>query len=384
MSCIFPSLAQNLALQHGIPGLLAIFPMFQANCRTTAMGVMPFTQIQPALDLALSLDIPFWPQLPRLSFYHDMYAQTAVGFPGISVNIAERKLRFSASRFQEDINDYSLKMAEPGELELKGEYAESFEAFLARDLAPYAAVRGQSAGAVTLGFNVLDEENRPIIYNEEVKALLFDFIQRKANQQYYRLKEKNPNAFVWIDDPALSYVFNSMYGYTDIHAREDYRTFLEGLEGPHGLHLCTNVNLPFLLELGVDILSFDAYQMESMPEEYARAAARFLENGGILCWGLVPTEMASLEKETPDTSGARLEGYWNAIVRAGGPSVKEIAAQSLLAPAKCCVKDFWRNRGAAAETCAGDFAPTLEERSVRQAFGYLRELSARLRDQYGL
>jgi len=33
----------------------------EARCRTTAMGIMPHTDIERALELALGLDIPFWP-----------------------------------------------------------------------------------------------------------------------------------------------------------------------------------------------------------------------------------------------------------------------------------------------------------------------------------
>ena len=47
--------------------------MFDAGLRTTAMGILPHIEIDAALDLALSVDIPFWPQLPRVSFYEDMY-----------------------------------------------------------------------------------------------------------------------------------------------------------------------------------------------------------------------------------------------------------------------------------------------------------------------
>jgi|GEM_PF-2496599 len=42
---------------------------------TTAMAVMPHRDVDRALQSALSLDIPFWPQLPRLSYYEDMYVQ---------------------------------------------------------------------------------------------------------------------------------------------------------------------------------------------------------------------------------------------------------------------------------------------------------------------
>ena len=47
------------------------------------MAILPHDQPEPALELALSLDIPFWPQLPHLSFYEDMYVQAGEHFPGI-------------------------------------------------------------------------------------------------------------------------------------------------------------------------------------------------------------------------------------------------------------------------------------------------------------
>jgi hypothetical protein len=62
-------------------------PSFPARCQTTAMDIMPHTDVEKALHLALSLDIPFWPQLPNTSFYEDMYVQASEGFPGIVIDI---------------------------------------------------------------------------------------------------------------------------------------------------------------------------------------------------------------------------------------------------------------------------------------------------------
>jgi hypothetical protein len=39
------------------------------------MGIMPHDSVDEALRLAFFVDIPFWPQLPKLSFYEDMYVQ---------------------------------------------------------------------------------------------------------------------------------------------------------------------------------------------------------------------------------------------------------------------------------------------------------------------
>jgi len=34
---------------------------FKAHCKTTAMAIMPHSGFNKALDMVLSLDIPFWP-----------------------------------------------------------------------------------------------------------------------------------------------------------------------------------------------------------------------------------------------------------------------------------------------------------------------------------
>ena len=49
----------------------------EANCQTTAMGIMPHKDIDRALELAITLDIPFWPQLPKVNLYEDMYVQVS-------------------------------------------------------------------------------------------------------------------------------------------------------------------------------------------------------------------------------------------------------------------------------------------------------------------
>jgi hypothetical protein len=72
-------------MQLAIPG----------NLLTTAMAVMPHTDVERALEVALSLDVPFWPQLPNYSYYEDMYVQAAEHFPGILLDVENRTLRFS-------------------------------------------------------------------------------------------------------------------------------------------------------------------------------------------------------------------------------------------------------------------------------------------------
>jgi hypothetical protein len=356
---------------------------FEARCSTTAMGIMPHRDVERALELALSLDIPFWPQLPKVSLYEDMYVQASQNFPGIAINFDKERLVFNTARFEQELDEYFVKMDSPEAFALTAEYSRVFHKFLSEELQGYKAIRGQVTGPVSFGLKVLDEDLKPIIYNEEARAILFDFIRRKINVQYQELRKKNPDAFVWVDEPGLGYVFSGFSGYNDQHAREDYGKFVEGLEGPKGLHLCAEVNLPYLLELRVEILSFDAYQIGFMPKEYAGSVAGFIKNGGVISWGIVPTESTALARQTPETLARILSNYWEVISESADLPLNQIAEQALVAPARCCLSDLGQvnTDGKTVRECQ---VSSIEEELVETAFAFLPELSQILKDKYGL
>ncbi len=352
--------------------------IFQANCGTTAMGIMPHKDVDKALELALGLDIPFWPQLPHVSLYEDMYIQTSQNFPGIEIDFDKGRLAFHTVRFEEGLENYFMKMELPETYTLTSEYSVVFQKFLSKNLQNYKAIRGQITGPVSFGFKVLDENFKPIIYNEEVKTILIDFIQKKVNFQHQELKKKNPNAFVWVDEPGLGYVFSGLSGYNDQQAKKDYYDFVQGLEGPKGLHLCAEVNLPYLLELGIEILSFDAFQIGFMPKEYAWSVAEFIKKGGVISWGIVPTESSVLSIQTPEKLASVLSNYWEVISENTALSLDQIAEQSLIAPARCCLVDVTME---ASEKCG---ISNVEEQIVEKAFSFLPEISSILKGKYGL
>ncbi|MBI2957960.1 MAG: hypothetical protein HYY32_03865 [Chloroflexi bacterium] len=355
---------------------------FNGDCATTAMGIMPHRDVARALELALSLDIPFWPQLPKVSFREDMYAQASEGFPGITVDMEGERVLFDSARFDQDLARYSERMNDPDYFLLSEAYSSVYHKFLTVDLKGRVAARGQITGPVSFGFRVVDEAQRPIIYNEAVRTILYDFMQRKCNAQYRQLQGKNASAFVWADEPGLGWVFSGMSGYDDVRARSDYRAFLDGIEGPRALHLCANVNLPYLLELGADIVSFDAYQLGTMPKAYAAPVADFIRRGGIICWGIVPTDSDGLGSGSAESLARLLLGYWAVVSRESGIGVRAIAHRSLLAPARCCLKNVGAV-GAAGEEGQGDAAcpvSSIEEELVERAFAMLRGLSARLKE----
>ena len=80
---------------------------------TTAMAVMPHKDVDRALDVALSLDVPFWPQLPHVNYYEDMYVQASENFPGILLDLEKRTLRFSMDKFVAEFEETMAHFGEP-------------------------------------------------------------------------------------------------------------------------------------------------------------------------------------------------------------------------------------------------------------------------------
>ena len=65
---------------------------FAGNLLTTGMGILPHKEMERALAVAMSVDIPFWPQLPRMNYFEDMYVQASENFPGIILEPENRKI----------------------------------------------------------------------------------------------------------------------------------------------------------------------------------------------------------------------------------------------------------------------------------------------------
>ncbi|NTW06139.1 MAG: hypothetical protein HGA27_08505 [Peptococcaceae bacterium] len=340
--------------------------MLKGNCLTTAMGIMPHDQIEPAIDLALALDIPYWPQLPHYSFFEDMYVQVSENFPGIILNLEEKKITLDSALFYQELSDYALRSDDENIYKLSPKYSVAFDAFLERDLSGYEMIRGQSIGPISFGMKITDENMKPIIYREDIREFLYEFIAQKTNTQYRQLLEKHPNPFIWVDEPGLEILFGSFTGYPSNLAKNDFAAFLARLEGPRGVHLCGNPDWSFLLSgLDLNILSMDAYGCGDIFTRYTDEVTEFLDAGNIISWGIVPTLTEELSLESVEKLAERLEELWSNLT-SKGLTLKKILKQAWLAPARCCLIN------------ADGYA------TVESSFRILSELSKILRDKYDL
>ncbi len=300
------------------------------------MGIMPHQDVERALELSLSLDIPYWPQLPRVSFFEDMYAQLSEHFPGIILDTDNKKIKFSLEKFYEEFDQLLANWDKEEYFRLSPDYSILFHKFLDLDLSPYQYIRGQSIGPVSYGLKILDQNKKSMIYHEEVRGIIFDFVAKKVQAQYNEMKKKHEGAFVWVDEPGLQMVFMAFTGYTSDKAFKDYQDFLKKLPGPKGVHLCGNPDWSFLLQLDLDIISLDILAWGQIFSGYREEIKDFIDKGGIISWGITPTLTEEYEKENLETMIEKLEEVWNSLEEAG-ITRQQILAQSWLAPARCCL-----------------------------------------------
>lgn len=339
--------------------------LIPGNLHTTAMGILPHDQVEPALKLALSLDIPFWPQLPHVSYYEDMYVQAGEHFPGMVLLPEANSLRFDTGKFYEELPALLDRWPDLDYFDLSPEYSVVYRQFLDLDLSGYIAIRGQMEGPVSFGLKVLDENDRPIIFNDEVRGLLMDFMARRVQAQLLRLKAKHPRAFMFVDEPGLQFIFSSISGYTDLKGKEDLDRFFSQIDRPRGIHLCGNPEWEFLLNRDLDILSMDAFTNGEILKAYGRHLKKFVERGGVLAWGIIPTWYEAFGETNVEQLMDYLDGLFD-LLAGEGLDREQLLARSLLAPARCCLVNPDRTK------------------TVVLAYAWLREMSHRLREKYRL
>ncbi|UCG13049.1 MAG: hypothetical protein JSU72_00695 [Deltaproteobacteria bacterium] len=335
------------------------------NLLTTAMAVMPHTDVDRALEMALSLDVPFWPQLPHVSYYEDMYVQASENFPGIVLDLEKRTLRFSMEKFVGEFEETMTHFDDPAYFDISEHYSVVYHRFLNLDFSDRPAIRGQIEGPISFGFNVVDQNDRPILFDDTVRPFLLEFMAKRVNAQLERLKRLHPNAFMFVDEPGLQFLFSAMSGYGDLAARGDMEDFFAMIERPRGVHLCGNPDWDFLLGLDMDVLSLDVYSNGEVFTQYGTSIRKFLNRGGRLVWGIVPANFEPFERETLETLENRLTEIWTGLGKKG-IDLEFLLSRSMLSPATCCLVN-----------------PD-GELTVDRAFKVTRELSKRLRDRLNL
>jgi hypothetical protein len=133
-----------------------------------------------------------------------------------------------------------------------------------------------------------------------------------------------------------------------------------------GLHCCGQADWRLLMQAGPQILSLP---IDGGIELAAGATAAFLERGGWIAWGAVPTDRPV--GESVDRLWRQLSLLWCTLVTEGGADAVRLRTQAMITPA--C--GLWRHGIPQAEQVLG-FTNRLAERLHDQAVGVRLQVGA--------
>ena len=300
--------------------------------QSTAIGSLPHTNPEIATEFIFeNLGIAIWPQLPKRSFKENMYVQYSEGIPFLTTDEENQKIFFNFDT-EEDVTSavesfYLRIIADDLEyFKISREYAEGFYEFLKqleihKDKKTIPAVKGHIVGPITFGLKTTDQNNRSIFYDDLFVDVVVKALTMKARWQIRELSRfiDKDKIIIFIDEPYLS-AFGSAF--TQVSSEQVIKYISETSDGIHkenalsGVHCCGNTDWSILMDSGVDIISFDAYNFFDGMALYPEKLNMFLQKGGILSWGIVPSSDA-INSETADSLVLKIEQDMEYLIKKG-------------------------------------------------------------------
>lgn len=325
----------------------------QPHACATLVGSMPHNDRGKAIEAILRAvpQIPVWPQLASFPA-EQMMTQYIEGLPGIRSEAGRTYVRTDTAEFDQELlafyEEYlevesGAKGIEGSRFKMGAETGATFFQFvetLGRSQADIKAVKGQVVGPFTLLAGLKDQEDRALLYDERLQDAVAKHLAMKAAWQIGRLRAFGRPVIIFIDEPALAGFGSSAFISV---TRELVQSLLkEVVDGIHranglaGLHVCANTDWLLAFESGVDIINFDAYNYFERFALYRDAFARYMDQGRIIAWGMVPT---SDQNAILAESAQSLADKWFAqIQQLATPQLppRAILAQSIFTPSCGC------------------------------------------------
>lgn len=320
---------------------------FKADCLPALIGSLPLKDHNEATKLLLQYtpEIPLWVQLP--SFKEEgMVPQFLPGFPGVETEGDKTFINTTSAKFDEEmLGFYEDYMAvTTGELaidesrfSLSKEYANGFFELMSElktlDNTP-VAVKGQVTGPITFGTGVVDENDRAVYYNDQVKDIVVKHLALKAKWQAEQFRKEGYLPIIFFDEPALAGFGSSAFitiSEEDVTACiNEAAASVHESEGLAGVHVCANTEWAMLLNSDIDVISFDAYSYFDNFVLFPNEIREFVRAGKIIAWGIVPTS-EEIEKESVESlTDMYVEQLEKALVT--GLTKEEILGATLITP----------------------------------------------------
>jgi hypothetical protein len=270
---------------------------------TTGIGSLPHQNAQEACRLILgTVDIPFWPQLPKRSFREFMIPQYSEGMPFFRTDPAKETFWIQKNS-SEELERFYESWTPESRIAISEDFAAGLHTFLSMIRGrSFDCLKGHVTGPLTFTLGLKDREGKAVYFDEELREISLMLLKAKVNWQIDLLKEHAAEVIIFVDEPILSALGSS--GYLGVSSDEALRLLQEttgaikAAGGIAGVHCCGNADWPLVIRSGADIINFDAFDYLDTVALYSEEFGSFLQQGGFLAWGMIPTSDAIAAETT--------------------------------------------------------------------------------------
>jgi hypothetical protein len=321
---------------------------FFGSGAVSGVGSLPFLSVAPALDFIARRcpEVPFWPQLRRMSPREAMLPQTfGPNMRHLSALRDEHGFGISAERAGRFFNALERSDAVLDPSCAAGFYA-FVEACRSHGFPSARAVKGQLMGPVTVACSI-SADSTLFIDNPGFRAGIADYVVRLARWQVDTLLKCSSSVILVLDEAYAGVALRQVPGRREAVV-EMLKSVILRVRRPGvlvGVHCCDEFPLSLLNEIDADVFSFDADRGGAVfaadPD-----ARRFVERGGHVAWGWIPT-LDDLSGVDPDAAVAR---WKNAARLLGGneEGIERVRSRALIT-ASCGLA------GSSVDTCERSF-----------------------------
>lgn len=291
---------------------------FEPQCLATGIGSFPHKDPGSACKLILQTipEIPIWPQLSKRDLREQMEIQFSEGLPCVVLDDEKERMYFDTSgdptneleKFYENVMADNLDYFQISSEYSRGIY-ELEKLLQEKGVSSVQYIKSQATGPLTFGLTIVDENKRAIFYNDVFRDVVIKGTTMKSRWLLKKFSPFGRKQICFVDEPILSGFGSSTY--VSLQRSDVVSNLSEVVKALHddgalvGTHCCGNTEWPLLIDAGVDIISFDAYSYGDTIGYYPDQVRNFLDKGGVLAWGIVPTS-EKIVQETAESLAKKM------------------------------------------------------------------------------
>lgn len=304
----------------------------ETKCLPT--GNLPYENITLATHMIAKLfyDFPYIAFLPNISQNETTEIRTLESMPGVAYKDNKLILRVGTEKYSKDIERLNKAFNNPTYKNLekysfKSEFLEKYLQIIKKFNSKYACVN--LLGPFTISQLLIQSAKEQVLADKNFRKLFIQSICVKSLWIINKIKEFCPTTIpvIILEEPKL--------GQLGIIKRQDEEitvelvtnmisrvvTKLHEAGSIVGVQCFEKCDWSVPINAGVDLISFDAYNNPNNLNIMPEIITKYLQQGGMINWGIVPTISESIVKGlTVDYIANRLNTTMSGLILSGVPS----------------------------------------------------------------